>query len=75
MNKDQGPQSSDAPHNYEEEETPQDNDYQPQRQLPYKDVSMDEDEDDPPEDPRKATALPKEAIGLKESPAPNPQNM
>ena len=74
MNKDQGPWSSDgqapnAPHNYEEEETPQDNDYQPQGQLPYEDVSMDEDKDDPPEDLRKATALPKEAIGLKESPA------
>ena len=69
MNKDQGPRSSDAPHNYEEEETPQDDDYQPQGQLPYKDVSMDEDEDDSPEDLRKATALPKEAIGLKESPA------
>ena len=61
-----GPQ---CPHNYEEEETPQDNDYQPQGQLQYEDVSMDEDEDDPPEDQRKATALPKEAIGLKESPA------
>ena len=40
MNKDQVPQSSDgqapnAPHNYEEEETPRDNDYQPQGQLPY----------------------------------------
>ena len=30
---------------------------------------MDEDENDPPEDQRKATALPKEAMGLKESPA------
>ena len=70
MNKDQGPLSSDAPHNYEEEEeTPQDDGYQPQGQLPYEDVSMDEDEDDSPEDLRKATALPKEAIGLKESPA------
>ena len=70
MNKDQGPRSSDAPLNYEEEEeTPQDDDYQPQGQPPYKDVSMDEDEDDSPEDLRKATALPKEAIGLKESPA------
>ena len=69
MNKDQGPQSSNAPHNYEEEETPQNDDYQPQGQLPYEDVSMDEDEDDSPEDLRKATALPKEAIGLKESPA------
>ena len=70
MNKDQGPRSSDAPHNYEEEEeTPQDDSYQPQGQLPYEDVSMDEDEDDSPEDLRKATALPKEAIGLKESPA------
>ena len=74
MNMDQGPRSSDgqahnAPHHYEEGETPQDNDYQPQEQLPYEDVSMDEDEDDPPEDRRKATALPKEAIGLKESPA------
>ena len=69
MNKDQGPLNSDAPHNYEKEETPQDNDYQPQGQLPYEDVSMDEDEDDSPEDLRKATALPKEAIGLKESPA------
>ena len=70
MNKDQGPRSSDAPYNYEEEEeTPQDDDYQPQGQLPYEDVSMDEDEDDSPEDLRKATALPKEAIGLKESPA------
>ena len=70
MNKDQGPRGSDAPHNYEEEEeTPQDDDYQPQGQLPYEDVSMDEDEDDSPEDLRKATALPKEAIGLKESPA------
>ena len=70
MNKDQGPRSLDAPHNYEEEEeNPQDDDYQPQGQLPYEDVSMDEDEDDSPEDLRKATALPKEAIGLKESPA------
>ena len=70
MNKDQGPQSSDAPHNYkEEEETPQDDDYQPQGQLPYEDVSMDEDEDDSPEDLKKATALPKEAIGIRESPA------
>ena len=70
MNKDQGPRSSDAPHNYEEEEeTPQDDDYQSQGQLPYEDVSMDEDEEDSPEDLRKATALPKEAIELKESPA------
>ena len=75
MNMDQGPWSSDgqahnAPHNYEgEEETPQDDDYQPQGQLPYEDVSMNEDEDDSPEDLRKATAWPKEAIGLKESPA------
>ena len=74
MNMDQGPRSPDgqahnAPHNYEEEETPQDNDHQPQGQLQYEDVSMDEDENDPPEDQRKATALPKEAIGLKESPA------
>ena len=70
MNKDQGPRNSDAPHNYEEaEETPQYDDYQPQGQLPYEDVSMDEDEEDSPEDLRKATALPKEAIGLKESPA------
>ena len=53
------------PHNYEEEETPQDNDYQPQGQLQYEDVSMDEDENDPPEDQTKATALPKEAMGLK----------
>ena len=30
---------------------------------------MDGDEDDSPEDLRKATALPREAIGLKESPA------
>ena len=30
---------------------------------------MDEDEIDPPEDQRKATALPKEAMGLKKSPA------
>ena len=72
MNMDQGPQIPDgqahnAPHNYEEEETPQDN--EPQGQLQYEDVSMDEDENDPPEDQRKATALPKEAIGLKESPA------
>ena len=67
MNKDQGPRNSDAPLNYEEEEeTPQDD--QPQGQPPYEDVSMDEDEDDSPEDLRKATALPKEAIGLKESP-------
>ena len=70
MNKDQGPRSSDVPHNYEEEEeTPQDEGYQPQGQLPYEDVSMDEDEEDSPEDLRKAIALPKEAIGLKESPA------
>ena len=69
MNQDLGPRSSGAPHNYEgEEETPQDDDYQPQGQLPYENVSMDEDEDDSPEDLRKATALPKEAIGLKESP-------
>ena len=63
MNKNQGPRSSDAPHNYEEEETPQYDDYQPQGQLPYEDVSMDEDEEDSPEDLRKAAALPKEAIG------------
>ena len=74
MNMDQSPQSPggqvhNAPHNYEEEETPQDNDHQPQGQLQYEDVSMDEDENDPPEDQRKATALPKEAMGLKESPA------
>ena len=74
MNMDQSPQSPDgqahnAPHNYEEEETPQDNDYQPQGQLQYEDVSMDEDENDLPEDQRKATALPKEAMGLKKSPA------
>ena len=74
MNMDQGPRSPDglthnAPHNYEEEETPQDNDYQPQGQLQYEDVSMDEDENDPPENQRKATALLKEAMGLKESPA------
>ena len=55
MNMDQGPQSPDgqahnAPHNYEEEETPQDNDYQPQGQLQYEDVSMDADENDLPEE-------------------------
>ena len=55
MNQDLGPRSSGAPHNYEgEEETPQDDDYQPQGQLPYENVSMDEDEDDSPEDLRKA---------------------
>ena len=69
MNKDQGPRSSDAPHNHEKGKTPQDNDYQSQGQLQYEDVSMDEDKEDSPEDLRKATALPKEAIGLKESPA------
>ena len=69
MNKDQGPRSSDAPQSHEKEETPQDNDYQSQGQSQYEDVSMDEDEEDSPEDLRKATALPKEAIGLKESPA------
>ena len=70
MNQDLGPRSSGAPHNYEgEEETPQDDDYQPQGQLPYEDVSMDEDDEDSPKDSRKAAALPKEAIGLKESPA------
>ena len=74
MNMDQSPQSPDGqahnvPHNYEEEETPQDNDYQPQGQLQYEDVSMDEDENDPSEDQRKVTALPKEVLGLKESPA------
>ena len=69
MNKDQGPRSSDAPQSHEKEETPQDNDYQSQGQSQYEDVSMDEDKEDSPEDLRKATALPKEAIGLKESPA------
>ena len=69
MNKDQGPRSSDAPQSHEKEEIPQDNDYQSQGQSQYEDVSMDEDEEDSPEDLRKATALPKEAIGLKESPA------
>ena len=74
MDTNQGPRSPDGqahntPHNYEEEETPQDHDHQPQGQLQYEDVSMDEDENDPPEDQRKATALPKEAIGLKESQA------
>ena len=74
MDMNQGPRSPDgqahnALHNYEEEETPQDNDHQPQGQLQYEDVLMDEDENDRPEDQRKATALPKEAIGLKESPA------
>ena len=69
MNKDQGPKSSDAPQSHEKEETPQDNDYQSQGQSQYKDVSMDEDEEDSPEDLRKARASPKEAIGLKESPA------
>ena len=74
MNMDQGPQSPDgqahnAPHNYEEEETPQDNDYQPQGQLQYEDVSMDADKNDLPEDQRKATAMPKEAMGLKVCPA------
>ena len=73
----QSPQSPDgqehhAPHNYEEEEASPDNDYQPQGQLQYDDVSMDEGEDDLPEDQREATALPeapKETMGLKESPA------
>ena len=73
----QSPQSPDGqehhvPHNYEEEEASPDNDYQPQEQLQYDDVSMDEGEDDLPEDQREATALPeatKEAMGLKESPA------
>ena len=69
MNKDQGPRSSDAPQSHEKEKTPQDNDYQSQGQPQYEDVSMDEDKEDSPEDLRKATALPKEAIGLKESPA------
>ena len=59
MNKDQGPRSSDAPQSHEKEETPQDNDYQSQGQSQYEDVSMDEDEEDSPEDLRKATALPK----------------
>ena len=41
MNKDQGPRSSDAPHNYkEEEETPQDNDYQPQGQCQWTRMKM-----------------------------------
>ena len=69
MSKDQGPRSPDAPQSHEKEKTPQDNNYQPQGQSQYEDVSMDEDEEDSPEDLRKATALPKEAIGLKESPA------
>ena len=74
MNMNQGPLSPDrqvhsVPHNYEKEETPQDNNYQPQGQLQYGDVSMDEDENDPPEDQKKAEALLKEAMGLKESPA------
>ena len=74
MNMNQGPLSPDrqvhsVPHNYEKEETPQDNNYQPQGQLQYEDVSMDEDENDPPEDQKKAEALLKEAMGLKESPA------
>ena len=69
MDKDQGPRSSDAPQSHEKEKTPQDNDYQSQGQSQYEDVSMDEDKEDSPEDLRKATALLKEAIGLKESPA------
>ena len=69
MSKDQGPRSPDAPQSNEKEKTPQDNNYQPQGRSQYEDVSMDEDEEDSPEDLRKATALPKEAIGLKESPA------
>ena len=69
MSKDQGPRSPDAPQSNEKEKTPQDNNYQPQGRSQYEEVSMDEDEEDSPEDLRKATALPKEAIGLKESPA------
>ena len=69
MSKDQGPRSPDAPQSNEKEKTPQDNNYQPQGRSQYEDVSMDEDEEDSPEDLRKATALPKEAIALKESPA------
>ena len=74
MNRNQGPLSPDGqvhsdPHNYEKEETLQDNDYQPQGQLQYEDVSMDEDENDPPEGQKEAEAPLKEAMGLKESPA------
>ena len=74
MNMNQGPLSPDGlvhsvPHNYEKEKTPQDNDYQPQGQLQYEDVSMDEDENDPPEDQKEAEAPLKEAMGLRESPA------
>ena len=69
MSKDQGARSPDAPQSNEKEKTPQDNNYQPQGRSQYEEVSMDEDEEDSPEDLRKATALPKEAIGLKESPA------
>ena len=69
MSKDQGPRSPDAPQSNEKEKDPQDNNYQPQGRSQYEDVSMDEDEEESPEDLRRAIALPKEAIGLKESPA------
>ena len=69
ISQDQGPRSPDAPQSNGKEKDSQDNNYQPQGRSQYEDVSMDEDEEDSPEDLRRAIALPKEAIGLKESPA------
>ena len=74
---DQSPQSPDEQaydksQPSDKEETPQDGGPQPQEGPQYEDISMDEEEDELPEDQLAAQALsmaPREAMGIKASPA------
>ena len=74
---DQSPQSPDGQaydksQSHGKEDAPQDGGPQPQEEPQYKDISMDEEEDELPEDQQGAQALPvapKEAMGIKASPA------
>ena len=74
---DQSPQSPDGQaydksQSHGKEDAPQDGGSQPQEEPQYEDISMDEEEDELPEDQQGAQALPvapKEAMGMKASPA------
>ena len=74
---DQSPQSPDGQaydksQSHGKEDAPQDGGPQPQEEPQYEDISMDEEEDELPEDQQGAQAIslaPKEAMGIKASPA------
>ena len=74
---DQSPQSPDGQaydksQSRGKEDAPQDGGSQPQEETQYEDISMDEEEDELPEDQQGAQTLPgvpKEAMGIKASPA------